>query len=78
MKVNQFYLVDKSLPMGASCSRALFEKLSTFLDWATRRATNSDKMNHFAADLIFVGLEDKASPHNVKNQWKLSIKFART
>ena len=62
MKVNQFYLIDKSLPMGASCYRALFEKVSTFLEWVTKRATNSDKMFHFADDLIFVGLEYKASP----------------
>ena len=62
MKVNDFYLVDKSLPMGASCSPALFEKFSTFLEWATKRAANSDKISHFADDFIFVGLEDKASP----------------
>ena len=67
MKVNDFYLVDKSLPMGASCSPALFEKFSTFLEWATKRAANSDKISHFADDFIFVGLEDKASPLSCQN-----------
>ena len=67
MKVNDFYPVDKSLPMGASCSQALFEKFSTFLEWATKRAANSDKISHFADDFIFVGLEDKASPLPCQN-----------
>ena len=77
MKVNQFLPNRQVATNGASCSRTLFEKFFTFLEWATKRATNSDKMFHFANDLIFVGLEDKASPYHVKNQWKLSIKFAR-
>ena len=62
MKVNDFYLIDKSLPIGASCSPALFEKFSTFLEWATKRAANSDKISHFVDDFIFIVLEDKASP----------------
>ena len=38
MKVNDFYLIDKSLPMGTSCSPALFEKFPTFLEWATKKS----------------------------------------
>ena len=44
-KVNDFYLIDKSLPMGASCSPVLFEKYPTFLKWTTKRAANSEKTN---------------------------------
>ena len=44
-KVNDFYLIDKSLPMGASCSPVLFEKYPTFLEWTTKRAASSEKTN---------------------------------
>ncbi|XP_072043658.1 uncharacterized protein [Amphiura filiformis] len=37
MKVGDEFFVDKALPMGASCSPALFEKFSTFLEWVVKR-----------------------------------------
>ena len=73
----RFYLIDKSLPMGASCSPVLFEKYPTFLGWTTKRAANSEKTNkqtckqtnkqtnkkHISLMILFSsGLEDKPSP----------------
>ena len=67
MTVNDFYLIDKSLPMGASCSPVLFENLPTFLEWATKTASNSGEKKankqtnkhkshtHFADHFISVG-----------------------
>ena len=72
--VNDFYLIDKSLPMGASCSPVLFENFPTFLEWATKTASYSGKKkltnkqtntNHTHISLIILfpsGLEDKANP----------------
>lgn len=54
MKVDGNYYVDKALPMGASCSPALFETFSTFLEWATKRASGSDGICHFCDDFLFV------------------------
>ena len=39
IKVAGQFFVDKALPMGASCSPALFEKFSTFLEWVTKEVS---------------------------------------
>ena len=37
LKLDGKFYIDKALPMGASCSAALFEKFSTFLEWVTKK-----------------------------------------
>ena len=56
IKVQGLYYVDKALPMGASCSPALFEQFSTFLEWAIKRVSRSESITHYADDFLFVGL----------------------
>ncbi|XP_072051535.1 uncharacterized protein [Amphiura filiformis] len=58
MKLNNQFFVDKALPMGASCSPALFEKFSTFIEWVVKRESGSDKVTHYADDFLFVGTKD--------------------
>ena len=55
MKLGDEYFFDKSLPMGASCSPALFEKFSTFIEWAAKSAANTEKIVHYADDFLLVG-----------------------
>ena len=55
MKVGTDYFVDKALPMGASCSPALFEKFSTFLEWVTIQVANSQYCTHYADDFLLLG-----------------------
>ncbi len=62
IKFNEKYYVDKALPMGCSISCSIFEKLSTFLEWAVRnrnssRCTQSDLM-HYLDDFLFVGASE--------------------
>ncbi len=58
MKIEDNIFVDRALPMGASCSPALFETFSTFLEWAAKRATGTDRITHFADDFLLVGKND--------------------
>lgn len=60
IKVENQYYVDKALPMGASCSPALFEKFSTFIEWVTKKVSGSDSITHFADDYLFVGAEGES------------------
>lgn len=50
----KFYY-DKCLPMGCSASCALFEKFSTFLEWAIRVKTGRNEIEHYLDDFLFVG-----------------------
>ena len=54
---NKFY-IDKCLPMGCSISCNLFEKLSTFIHWATENHAALSTMDHYLDDFIFIGLEN--------------------
>ncbi|XP_061485677.1 uncharacterized protein LOC133386068 [Rhineura floridana] len=47
--------VDRALPMGCSISCALFERFSTFLEWAIKRRTGMDSVVHYLDDFLFVG-----------------------
>ena len=58
MKLGDNYYVDKALPMGASCSPALFEKFSTFIEWAAKLAANTDNIVHYADDFLLVGCKE--------------------
>jgi len=61
MQVLDQYFVDKALPMGASCSPALFETFSTFLEWAAKKKAGSDMITHYADDFFFAGVSDEQS-----------------
>ena len=60
IKVAGRYYVDKALPMGASCSPALFEKFSTFLEWVIKQVSGSSMVSHFADDFFFTGRQDSS------------------
>ena len=61
MKVGADYFVDKALPMGASCSPALFERFSTFLEWVTKQVANSQFCTHYADDFLLLGYKGDGS-----------------
>ena len=52
------YYFDKCLPMGASISCALFEKLSTALHWFTETRTGNRDILHYLDDFLFGGEAD--------------------
>ena len=49
------YYIDKCLPMGCSKSCSLFEKFSTFLQWALMEKTNLESVFHYLDDFLFLG-----------------------
>ena len=49
------YYIDKCLPMGCSKSCSLFEKFSTFLQWALMEKTNLEPVFHYLDDFLFLG-----------------------
>ena len=51
---NQFYF-DKCLPMGCSASCVLFEKCSTFLEWAIKLKSGKRSVEHFLDDFLLAG-----------------------
>jgi len=59
MKIGDKYFVDKALPMGASCSPALFEKFSTFIEWVVKKEASTDNVTHYMDDFFLVGLSDE-------------------
>ena len=58
MNVGGFFWIDKALPMGASCSSALFEKFATFIEWVTKRVSSSDRICHYMDDFLIVASEN--------------------
>ena len=50
----KFY-IDKCLPMGCSLSCSLFEKFSSFLQWAVVRETGLNTIDHYLDDFFFAG-----------------------
>lgn len=53
--LNNFYFIDKCLPMGCALSCSLFEKLASFLEWLTRSRSNKGILHHYLDDYIFLG-----------------------
>ena len=53
MKLDGLFYVDKALPMGASCSPALFETFSSFLEWVVKTEVGTDNIIHFCDDFLF-------------------------
>ena len=52
------YYIDKCLPMGCSTSCNLFEKFSTFIEWATAKKVDLHTLDHYLDDFIFGGQRD--------------------
>ena len=50
----QFYY-DKCLPMGCSSSCAIFERLSTALEWIIRQKVKEVVVHHILDDFLFIG-----------------------
>lgn len=49
------YYIDKCLPMGCSVSCSLFEKFSSFLQWAVQEKTGLYTSDHYLDDFLFLG-----------------------
>lgn len=47
------YYFDKCLPMGCAISCSLFEKFSSFLEWAVRTNCNTEDLLHYLDDFLF-------------------------
>ena len=60
MKIMGKIWIDKAIPMGASSSPALFEKFSSFIEWAAKRETNTETICHFADDFLIVGSDNES------------------
>ena len=55
---NGAYYFDKCLPMGASSSCQIFEKLSTALHWTMINKYKASGMSHLIDDFFFIGPPD--------------------
>lgn len=49
------YWIQKMLPQGCSISPAIFEKFSTFVQYAVSKYSNSDNIDHYLDDFFFAG-----------------------
>ena len=54
-KLENYYFIDKCLPMGYSESCCLFEKFSTFIQWVVKNESSSDNVDHYLDDFLFAG-----------------------
>ena len=54
-KFDEKFYFDKALPFGCSISCATFEMFSTFLEWAARRESMDDNIEHYLDDFLFGG-----------------------
>ena len=68
-KLNEYYFIDKSLPMGYSESNCLFEKFSTFIQWAVMNESNSDNLDHYLDDFLFAGKSNTEDCKNLMNSF---------
>ena len=67
-KWDNMYYFDKCLPMGASSSCQIFEKISTALQWIMMEKYNASGMSHLIDDFFFIGppASDKCQ-HDLEN-----------
>jgi hypothetical protein len=54
-KLQQYYFIDKCLPMGYSESCSLFEKFSSFVERTIKNESNSNNVDHYLDDFLFAG-----------------------
>ena len=52
---NGAFYYDKCMPMGCSISCATFERFSTFLEYCTRKVSNTPHILHYLDDFFFAG-----------------------
>lgn len=52
---DNFFFIDKCLPMGCSISPKLFETFSTFLQWVVEVKSGQKSIDHYLDDFIFMG-----------------------
>ena len=55
IQLNGNFYIEKMLPMGLSQSCSYFEKCSSFIDWAVKRESNSENIDHYLNDFSFAG-----------------------
>lgn len=55
IKYKNRYWIQKMLPQGASISCAIFERFSSFIQWAFSNYTKSSNIDHYLDDFIFLG-----------------------
>ncbi len=56
--INGKYYINCTMPMGASCSCASYERYSTFLQWCVQYETGIDTLSHYLDDYIFFSSKD--------------------
>lgn len=61
---------DKCLPMGCSLSCAIFEKFSTFLEWATVENSGLDTLSHYLDDFIFARSKGSGNCYNLMRSFQ--------
>jgi hypothetical protein len=54
IKSDEGYWIQKTLPMGASCSCFIFEKFSTFIEWLAKKEEKSYYYDHLLDDFILM------------------------
>ena len=69
-KYNDYYFIDKMMPMGCSESCAYFEKFSTFIEWAVKREARSKDIDHYLDDFLFAGEAHTGECDRLMNSFK--------
>lgn len=57
---NDYYFIDKMMPMGCSESCSYFEKFSTFIEWVVKHETNSEDIDHYLDDFYFAAINENS------------------
>jgi hypothetical protein len=68
-KFKGLYFYDKCLPMGCSASCAVFEKFSSFLDWAIKERSGFESIEHYLDDFLFAGRADSSECTNLMSNF---------
>lgn len=56
--------------MGCSLSCDIFEKFSTFLEWATVENSGLDTLSHYLDDFIFAGSKGSGNCYNLMSSFQ--------
>lgn len=67
--MGKFY-IDKCLPMGCAISCSVFEKFSTFPQWAVEEARGLHSVDHYLDDFLLVGQKDTNNCLTLMNTFK--------
>ena len=84
-QMERSFLFDKCLPMGASSSCQIFEKLSTALHWIMINKYNASGISHLIDDFFFIGpansdkcLQDVRNFEKLCSKIGIPIKHSKT